>query len=220
MRVGFISQGRLATYAEKERCAYETDISIFGFEGLGEVSYEKELKGETRFFENVAMVSKREQNVVVCGCVTDTRGYKRKSVAVAEKGKLLGVSDLLHAIDGEVGSGASLKLYETKLGKIGVMVAEDLYFSDGLRALALCGCDFIVCPFGKVEEIHSVLLRAYAYCYGIPIFFCGIGYSMIADPSGEITFATPISPVCTEYTGSREYHVIETRNRGCYHPCI
>lgn len=219
MRIGFISRGRLGEYADREKAACgerKTDVLLFGFEGLGEVSYEKELKGESNYFEEVAKLSKREQNVVVCGCVTDTRGHKRKSAIVAENGRLIGVSDMLNVIDEEVGSGASLKIYDTKIGKMGLTVEGDLHFPDGVRSLALCGCDFIVCPFGRVDEMQSVLLRAYAYCYGIPIFFCGIGYCMLAEPSGRIAFASPHSPVYTAFENVREYHVIETRRRGSF----
>lgn len=223
MRVGFISRGRFNEYTGRgnTRCSEKNaDILLFGFEGMGEVSYEKELKGESDFFEEVAKLSKREKNIVVCGCVTDMRGHKRKSAIVAENGRLIGISDMLHVIDGNVSSGASLKIYDTQLGKMGVTVAEDLYFPESIRSLALCGCDFILCPFGRVEEIQPVLLRAYAYCYGIPIFFCGIGYCALVDASGKIDFASPYSPIYTEYEWGKEYHVIETRKRGCCRPSI
>lgn len=224
MRICFVGKGRLGTFREKDgkNCDNESaDILIFGFEGMGEVSYEKELKGESGFFEEAALLSKAAKNVVVCGCITDTRGHKRKSVVVAENGRLLGVSDMLNVVDGEVGSGAALKIYDTKAGKMGVAVADDLHFPDVVKSLAVCGCDFIVCPFGRVtDSLQSVLLRAYAYCYGVPIFFCGCGYAMIADVSGSIAFASPQSPVYTDFENVREYHLIETRRRGFYRPSL
>lgn len=212
MRVCLVSQGALC--ALKDVCAEEkADIMVFGFESMGEVSYERELKGETRFFEDAALLSKTCKNVVVCGCVTDTRGHKRKSAVVAENGRLSGVSDMLHVIDGELGSGAALRVYETKAGKMGVAVAEDLRFPSVIKALAVCGSDFIVCPCGQVGEMHSVLARAHAYCYGIPILVCGNGYSAIADATGKITFATPESPAFADLCVRKEYHLVETRRR-------
>ena len=212
MRVCLVSRGALSvfkdTYGEEK-----ADIIIFGFEGMGEVSYERELKGETRFFEDAALLSKTYKNVVVCGCVTDTRGHKRKSAVVAERGSLSGVSDMLHVIDGEIGSGAALRIYETKAGKMGVAVAEDLRFPSVIKSLAVCGSDFIVCPCGEIGEIHSVLARAHAYCYGVPILLCGKGYAAIADATGKITFATPQSPAFFELCMRKEYHLVETRRR-------
>lgn len=216
MRIGFVGQGKLRTFLGKED-REDADIFIFGFNGMGEVNYEKELRGETAYFEDAAVLSRESKSVVVCGCVTDTRGHKRKSALVAEKGRLCGVSDMLNVIDGEVGSGAALRVYETKIGKMGVAVAEDLNFPDVIKTLALCGSDFIVCPFGKtIDSMQSVLLRANAYCYGLPIFFCGDGYCMIADAGGNICFSSPHSPVYVDFENIREYHLIETRRRGVF----
>lgn len=219
MRIGFVSRGALRGFKE-EYCAScnkeQADIFLFGFDGVGEVSYEKELKGESGFFEDVALLSKAGKNIVISGCITDTRGIKRKSAVVAEKGKLLGVSDMLHAIDGKIGCGAALKIYDTAHGKMGVVVAEDLFFADAVDSLAICGCDFIVCPFGRVtDSLQSVLLRAYAFRYGLPILFCGQGYCMLAQPTGELAFASPQSPVFVPFDSQREYHLIETRRRIC-----
>lgn len=228
MRIRFITAGSLkdyrAQYEKEHNCCNadgEKELALFGFGCLGEVSYEKELKGETTDFEDVALFSKESKALAVCGCITDTRGHKRKSALVAENGRLQGVSDMLHAVDGEVSSGASLRIYDTKMGRMGVAVAEDLYFPDVVKSLAICGSDFIVCPFGKIyDSLQSTLLRAYAYCYGIPIFFCGNGYAMIADATGNIAFASPHSPISFHFENKREYHLIETRRRGFYSPSL
>ena len=220
MRIGFVSCGQLRDFKENycASCDRErADVLLFGFNGIGEVSYEKELKGESDFFADVALLSKAGQNVVVSGCLTDTRGIKRRSAVVAEKGKLLGVSDMLNVVDGELNCGAALKIYETGVGKMGVVIAEDLFFFDVVKALAVCGCDFIVCPFGAVTDgLQTLLLRAYAFCYGVPIIFCGAGYSALANPTGELAFATPLSPAYTHLENFREYHLIETRKRVFY----
>ncbi len=216
MKIRFIARGRLKAFKESYENE-EEDLILLGFNGLGEVSYEKELKGESGFFEEAALLSKTAKAVVVCGCITDTRGQKRKSAVVAENGRLCGVSDMLHAVDGEVGAGAALRIYETKAGRMGVLVAEDIHFPDAVKSLTLCGSDFIVCPFGRMtDSMQQVLLRSYAYLYGVPIFFCGDGYSMIAASDGSICFASPHSPVAAEFENAQEYHLIETRRRGCF----
>ena len=224
MRICFVTGGTLKDFRAryKEECCGgdeteqpKIDLYVFGFGCLGEVSYERELKGETTDFEDAALLSKESKALVVCGCITDTRGHKRKSALVAENGRLKGVSDMLHAVDGEVSSGAALRIYDTQIGRLGITVAEDLHFPEVVRSLAICGSDFIVCPFGKVRNaLQSVLLRASAYCYGVPIFFGGDGYSMIADVSGDILFSSPYSPVCVDFENKHEYHLIETRHRG------
>ena len=226
MRICFVSQGRLGDFrgaAGEEwgengcKKQTQTDIFLFGFGGMGEVSYEKELRGETKAFESAALLSKETKAVVVCGCITDTHGHKRKSAVIAENGRIKGVSDMLNVVDGEVSCGAALCIYDTRLGRMGVVVAEDIHFPDVVKSLALCGCDFIVCPYGKIfHSLQSVLLRSNAYCYGIPILFCADGYCMLADISGDITFASPDSPAQLSFENVHEYHLIETRRRGFY----
>ena len=217
MKILFVSRGKLKSFKD----SYESDgedLILFGFNGMGVVSYEKELKGESGFFEDAAMLSKTAKTTVVCGCITDTRGQRRKSAVIADNGRLCGVSDMLHSVDGEVGAGAALRVYETKAGRMGVLVAEDIHFLDAVKSLALCGSDFIVCPFGRtMDSMQQVLVRAYAYAYGVPILFCGDGYSMIAAPDGSICFASPHSPASFELENVREYHLIETRRRGVFH---
>lgn len=215
MRIGFVGRGRVSNYAEKE--GERADVLLFGFDEKSVVSYEKELKGESTIFEDVARLSKRENNVVVYGCVTDTLGIRRKSALVAKAGKLLGVSDMLNAVDGEIGAGAGLRVYETDVGKMGVVIAEDLCFPETIRALSLCGSDFIVCPFGAFGvRLQKTLVCANAYFSGTPILFCGKGRCMIADPCGELVFESPHSPIYFTYETKKEYHLIETRRKGVF----
>ncbi len=215
MQIKFVSRGNLQGYAQTE--GEGAELLLFGYEGLGEVSYERELKGETAYFEEVARLSKREDCVVVSGCITDTRGQKRRSAVVAEGGRLLGVADALSVVDGAYGSGAELRIYPTKLGRMGVLVGEDLHFTEGVKALSLCGSDFIVCPYGRVVgELPSVLLRAHAYHFGTPIFLCGRGYAMAASPQGELLFSSPHSPVEAECAVRKEYHLLSRRRKGAF----
>ena len=215
MKIRFISRGKLPG---EQACEDDgAQLLVYGFGGLGEVSYDKELKGESDCFERAARLSKQTKGVVVCGCITDTRGIKRKSALVAENGRLCGVSDMTRVLDGGVSSGVGLRVYDTKLGKMGVAVAEDIFFPEVISALAACGSDFIVCPFGILRNtMPQVLLRAYAYLHGVPIFLCGIGYSMAVETGGTVSLATPQSPVSFLVENRKEYHVLEMRKRGVF----
>ena len=218
MKIAFVSRGSIAEF-KNELQSMEPELIVGGFRSLGEVSYERELRGETRYFEDVASLSQETGAVVVCGCVTDTKGFQRKSAVVAENGRLLGVSDMLNVVDGEMNSGAALRVYETSAGKIGGMVSEELYFPEVTKSLTLCGSDVIVCPYGVVENgVESVLIRAQAFCYGVSICLCGIGYSAIGGADGSLAFASPLSPVSAELERVKEYHLVETRQRGFYRP--
>lgn len=214
MRICFVTSGDLSKYRGGERA----DITLFPFHALGEVSYERELKGETALFEDVAILSRVQQGVVVCGCYTNARGIRRKSAVVAERGRILGVSDMVNRIDGcEFRSGAGVKLFDTKAGKLGIVVAEDLYFPHVMETLSLCGADVALCIFEQLnEELELTLMRSQAFFFGLPVCLCAYGYAQAADPLGKLRFSSPKSPCVFELPKEQEYHIIETRKRGFF----
>ena len=211
MKICFISKGGVSEFFKQEN--EQSDLLLFPFR-VGEVSYEKELKGESNFFEEIAKTSQQSKAVVISGCVTNAKGHIRKSAIVAENGRILGVSDMLHTIDGEVGCGANLRVYETKIGRIGVLVEKDLYFPETISALTVCGADIIICPFGKIGKIERVLARAFSFVSGVPICVCGNGNSFISSPSGELCFSTLSSTAYYTVCPLKEYHLTETRRCG------
>ena len=216
MRICFVTSGSLGEYAESFEDG--ADVVCCGFQAIGKVSYERELRGETGLFEDVALLSKEGKNVVVCGCFTDARGIRRKSVVVAERGRILGVSDMVSRLDGgEYRAGAGIKIYDTKAGKIGIVVAEDLYFPQVLQTLSLCGAEVALCIFeAPNDSLEQTLMRAGAFLYGLPVCICAYGYAQAADIGGKVTFATPASPCYYNLEREQEYHLVETRQRGFY----
>ena len=211
MRICFVTKGGLDAVGEEAGA----DIVCYPLSALGEVSYERELKGETSLFEAVAMRSKMLRCTVVGGCYTDARGIRRKSAVVAERGRLLGVSDLVNRIDGSAfGAGAGVKVYETAAGRLGVVVGEDLYFPKVVETLSLSGADAVLCLFEELSEgLELTLIRAHAFFYGLPVALCAFGYAAVADPEGRLFFASPAPVGRLTLPKEREYRLIETRRR-------
>ncbi len=211
MRICFVTKGGLDAVGEEAGA----DIVCYPLSALGEVSYERELKGETSLFEAVAMRSKALRCTVVGGCYTDARGIRRKSAVVAERGRLLGVSDLVNRIDGSAfGAGAGVKVYETAAGRLGVVVGEDLYFPKVVETLSLSGADAVLCLFEELSEgLELTLIRAHAFFYGLPVALCAFGYAAVADPEGRLSFASPAPVGRVTLPKEREYRLIETRRR-------
>lgn len=214
MRICFVTSGSLNEF-KGER---DADVVLFPFHALGEVSYERELKGETSLFEDVAILSKMGQNIVACGCYTNARGLKRKSVVIAERGRILGVADMVNRIDGsDYRCGAGVKLFDTKVGKLGIVVAEDLYFPQVIETLSVCGADLALSVFEQLNEgLELTLMRASAFFYGIPVCMCAYGYAQVADPMGRLVFSSPKSPCTCELTREQEFHIVETRKKGFF----
>ncbi|MDE7453079.1 MAG: hypothetical protein K2N22_01570 [Clostridia bacterium] len=193
----------------------ECDIALFGFGGLGEVSYENELKGVTDKFEDAARLSKIAGCGVLSGCKTVSRGVLRKSVAAADRGKLLGISDMNHIIDCEdYKSGAGLGFYTVGGCKVGLCIENDLYFPDGIKALSMCGCNLIVAVMEELKDnIPPLLIRSYSYLYGVPIIMCAGRVAFFTETNGEI--ASSSRPLTLfEVTPKNRYRVITTRVKG------
>lgn len=205
-----------SVWQEKLGEASKCDLLVFGFNGLGLVSYKKELGGETEYFRDVAGLSRQLSNVVVCGCDTDTYGVFRHSVVIADKGKILGVSDSVHSIDEtEYSAGGSYRVYETSAGKIGVIVAEDLFFQESAVILAACDADVVVCVIKRLEDsLPLVMLRAAAFSNGLYAALCAERYSAVADIKGEVIACGGADFLRCEIDYRRDYHLISTKRRG------
>lgn len=193
----------------------QCDIAVFGFSGLGKVSYEQELKGSSEKFECAARLSKSADCGLLCGCITDSRGLLRKSAAAADRGRLLGIADMNHVLDGEeYKSGSSLGFYKINGCKIGLCIENDLLFPDSLKSFAMCGCNAVVVMLEELKDgLPPLLIRSYSYLYGVPVVMCAGRTAYFADMTGAI--ATSNQPVTLfEVTPKNRYHLVTTRLRG------
>lgn len=100
-----------------------------------------------------------------------------------------------------------LPVYETRLGKIGVLICFDMRFPEATRSLALQGADLIALPTNwpegaEVSADHIAIARAaenrvfFASCNraGEENGFRFIGRSKIIDPTGKVLAAAGEGP--------------------------
>lgn len=219
MKVCFVSSDSLNTVWQ-EKCdeIADNDLVVFGFNGFGLVNYKKELSGETEYFHDVAKLSKQLASVVICGCDTDNYGVFRHSCVIADKGKLLGVSDMTHVVDqSEFASGGNLRVYDTSAGKIGMIISEDLYFPETIRVLALCDADIIICVFKKLEgTMPLTLIKSSSFTNGLPIALCAENYVAVSDVKGEIIVSGTKNIIKSKIKLEKDFHLISSRRRGLY----
>ncbi len=213
MKICYVSSSRINSAVRLPQC----DIAIYPFGALGEVDYESELSGKSGKFEEMARLSGVNKCAAVCGCMTLSRGLKRKSVAVAENGRLLGISDMLNVLDGEeYKSGAGLGVYKLKGYNVGVCVESDLYFPDVFRAFSMCACNIVIVHCESVtDNIPPLLIRSYAYLYGSPVALCTEKCAYLADIDGAI--ASSNRPLTSfEITPKNRYRVVTSRRKGLF----
>ena len=219
MEICFVTADTLDTvWQEKISEVGKNDVVVFGFNGLGLVSYKKELCGETEYFQDVARLSRELSSVVISGCDTDTYGVFRHSAVIADKGKILGVSDMAHSLDdSEFVAGGNFRVYDTSVGKIGIIVAEDLFFPESARVLALCDADIIVCVFKKLDgPMPQVMLRAGAFSNGVSMALCAKNYAAVADIRGNILISGGGKIIKSKIKIEKDFHLINLMQRGLY----
>ncbi|MBQ6727560.1 MAG: carbon-nitrogen hydrolase family protein [Clostridia bacterium] len=219
MEICFITADSLDTvWQEKMSAAIKSDVLVFGFNGLGLVSYKKELGGETEYFQDLARLSRELSSVVICGCDTDAYGVFRHSAVIADKGKILGVSDMAHALDdSEFVAGGNFRVYDTSAGKIGIIVAEDLFFPESARVLAMCDADIIICVFKKLDgPMPQIMLRAGAFANGVSMALCAKNYAAVADIKGNIILSGGGKIIKSKIKIEKDFHLISLRQRGLY----
>ncbi len=195
----------------------DADVVVFGFNGLGLVSYKCELSGETEYFSDIARLSKQLAGVVISGCDTETFGVFRHSVVIADKGKIIGVADMLSSIDdSEFMPGSGNQIYQTSKGKIGVLICEDLFFFDRAKELSSLGADLIVCVFQKAENYLPIICaRALAYTYGVCVVFVSNRINAVCKSRGDVV-AKNGDIECAPVNIEKDYRKVTVKKRGLY----
>lgn len=215
MRICFLFSEPFSSFPPQNTAA---DLYILPFAALGEVDFDDEISGRSKKLKALAALSKKFSAAIVCGCYTSIKGIKRKSAAVADKGRIIGIADEVNIIGGgDYRPGTGLKIFDFPSGKIGIAVAEDVLFPDVIKSLADCGCSAIVCPFEKLSSFVPVTVaRANAYVYGTEIALCADNYSLAAAPSGEVAFASAKSGRTYEFFPEAGYRETTKKERGFY----
>ena len=103
------------------------------------------------------------------------------------EGQIVGVHKKVHLPAGEelcVSAGDRFEVYETALGRVGMLVCWDLQYPEAARELALGGADIIVCPTLGWEKTYG-LARAYENSVTVAAAMANWGgeYGEFGDPA-------------------------------------
>lgn len=106
-------------------------------------------------------------------------------------GSLGGRYSKSHPLPGELyDPGGELPVFDTPLGRMGVLICFDRQPPENARILALKGAQFIVIPsFGKVREPmdEDVMMQTRAHENGVCIVYVSQHNAFVAGPDGVIT---------------------------------
>lgn len=133
---------------EDEKIFNENDIVICNFLACPNLNIEKEAFAKADKLYNLCVLSKQTNSVIIMGTITNVLDSIYKSVVVIDKGKLVGISDMVEEeMDSIYTLGDEYRVYQTSIGKIGVIVSQDMFNAEVFSLLTKCGSDFLVCVY-------------------------------------------------------------------------
>ena len=141
--------------------------------------------------------SRRMDIVIICGIVA--RVYRREylSAVVIDRGKILGISDMTHRVHGDMhyNLGASYRMYKTSLGTFSIVVGDDVYYPEVVRALSSEKSDAIVILAGeKSDERLKKVISTHSYLCGISVICLSDGRAIVTNRHGDIVHSDVDAP--------------------------
>lgn len=180
------------------------------------VNLVNELEGRTITLKKLALWSKRDNLLIIAGIDAKINDDTYCSAVVVDKGAILGISDMTHILSGEYTAGNSLRLYDTSEGLIGVIIGDDIFYPECVRALILAGARILVYLANKKSTRKAMISSSAAsmlngvYCIAqtldkVTVFDC---YGKMIIRSGENIYRDTIEPEFNDtYLSSRREEV-------------
>ena len=131
------------------------------------------------------------------------------SLLIDENGKIVGKQKMVHVAQCEnfyeqsyyTPSEEGFSVFETKFGKIGIVVCFDRHYPESIRTQALCGAELILIPTANTAsepgELFRWEIRVQAFQNSVYIAMCNrvgtegkmefSGESIVVDCNGNIT---------------------------------
>lgn len=138
------------------------------------------------------------------------------SVMIGRDGSVQGVSKMVHIAqvpefyerDYYTPSDTGFRVYDTPLGKIGIVVCFDRHYPESVRTCVLRGASMVLIPTANTmhepRDVFDCELRAAAFQNGVFIAMCNrvgsegevvfCGESVVVDPNGRIVAKASTSP--------------------------
>lgn len=181
-----------------EFCVTTETVNAYLALGDTRFKYDDTLEGDTvRLFSEAA---KKYKMHIVAGLALAFGGIPYNcAVLFDDTGAIIGIHKKVHLPAGEelhFAHGDRFEVFETKFGKIGMLVCWDMQFPESARELALSDVDLIACPTYGWENIYG-LSRAYENSVYIAAGMCTYRHglwdennpSCIVDNMGKILAA-------------------------------
>lgn len=172
MRVVFVNQKNKGFSPES---AYLGEKSLILLSPCSHIlSLDDELRGESNIIRSLCRLSLESDLTVLSPTVLLSRGKKFFGTLVIDRGRFLGISDCTHPFDSALTKSNSLRVFETSLGRLGIVSGDDICFFEVSRLMSLWECDLLVFALGKrVDKKSKILAEAQGYSNGVSAVLFG-----------------------------------------------
>jgi len=136
--------------------------------------------------------------------------YYDASIVIDTSGEIIGISKMVHIAqikyfyeqDYYTPSDSGFKVYNTKKGKIGIVICFDRHYPESIRKCAIEAADIVLVPTANTKsepmELFAWEMRVAAYQNNIFIAMCNrcgkedemdfAGESIICNPNGDVIY--------------------------------
>jgi len=125
----------------------------------------------------------------------DSSRLYNSAMLIGPDGKTVGKYRKTHGVEKGYEVGASLPVFETRYGKVSIMICFDRQLPEVARSLAAAGAELILVPSnGMWGRMNDAMLRTRAYESGVFVVFAHPRDGLVIDPGGRIIAANMTVP--------------------------
>jgi len=117
------------------------------------------------------------------------------ALLIGPDGKTVGKYRKTHGVEQFYETGDALPVFDTRYGKIGIMICYDRQLPEAARTLASNGAELILIPSnGMWGRMNDAMLRTRAHENGVYVVFAHPRDGLVIDPGGRIIAANMSVP--------------------------
>lgn len=133
----------------------------------------------------------REYRMHAVFCYTENRGghYYNTALLLDDRGETIGHYDKTHLLDHDLrfAPGADLPVFDTTLGRMGMVICADRRWPETVRVLRVRGAELVLIPsYGMHHEANEWWMRTRAYENEVHLAFCHPNVAFVCDPRGKV----------------------------------
>jgi len=147
--------------------ADKNSVVVYPYNSFSPVDLSSEIVGGGGVVKKLAECSKAIDGSIFCGVKTFILDIKHISVAVCNKGRLVDIVDRAsNYLGDEFGTSNKIKVFSTKMGRIGLLVDSDCLLESSWQKTAE-HADIMLCINRGNDEISKEEVRLFSACYKI-----------------------------------------------------